>query len=84
MFDEVQEPPTPVSGLQQLIEHKDHPLEQIMGDIALGVLTRNQLANFCFFSAFISQLEPKKYQEALKDNNWVEAMQDELLQFKKQ
>ena len=41
LFDEVQEPPTPVSGLQQLIEHKDHPLDQIMGDITSGVLTRN-------------------------------------------
>src|ERR1044071_175395 len=83
LFEE-HEPPTPVSGLQQLIEHKDHPLDQIMGDIASGVLTRNQLSNFCLFSAFISQLEPKKYQEALKDNNWVQAMQDELLQFNKQ
>ena len=55
-----------------------------MGDIASGVLTRNQLSNFCLFSAFISQLEPKKYQESLKDNNWVQAMQDELLQFNKQ
>ncbi|KAD3337124.1 hypothetical protein E3N88_32644 [Mikania micrantha] len=34
--------------------------------------------------AFLSQIEPSKYQEALKDNNWVEAMQDELLQFKRQ
>ena len=47
-------PPTPVSSLQQLIEHKDHPLDQIMGDIASGGLTRNQLSNFCLFSAFIS------------------------------
>ncbi|KAD4385628.1 hypothetical protein E3N88_25797 [Mikania micrantha] len=31
-----------------------------------------------------AQVEPSKYQEAFKDNNWVEAMQDELLQFKRQ
>ena len=67
-----------------LIEHKDHPLDRILGDINSGVVTRSQLSNFCLYSAFISQLEPKKYQEALRDNNWVEAMQDELLQFKKQ
>ena len=68
----------------EIIVHKDHPLDQILGDIASGVLTRNQLSNFCLYTAFISKLEPKKYHEALRDNSWVEAMQDELLQFKKQ
>ncbi|KAD4385721.1 hypothetical protein E3N88_25890 [Mikania micrantha] len=34
-------------------------------------------------NSFLSQIEPSKYQETLKDNNWVEAMQDELLQFKR-
>ena len=53
-------------------------------DIASGVMTRRQLSNFCFYTAFISKLEPKKYQESPRDNNWVEAMQDEFPQFKKQ
>ncbi|GKC65238.1 hypothetical protein Tco_1097836, partial [Tanacetum coccineum] len=34
------------------------------------------------FACFLSQMEPKKPVQALKDPSWVEAMQDELLQFK--
>ncbi|GKD16182.1 putative ribonuclease H-like domain-containing protein [Tanacetum coccineum] len=34
------------------------------------------------FACFLSQMEPKKQVQALKDPSWVEAMQDELLQFK--
>ncbi|XP_033511286.1 putative mitochondrial protein AtMg00820 [Nicotiana tabacum] len=33
--------------------------------------------------ALISQLEPKKVDEALKDDYWVKAMKDELDQFEK-
>ncbi|GJU29367.1 putative ribonuclease H-like domain-containing protein [Tanacetum coccineum] len=38
----------------------------------------------CLFSCFLSQEEPKKVIHALKDLIWIEAMQDELLQFKLQ
>ncbi|KAD6796174.1 hypothetical protein E3N88_07070 [Mikania micrantha] len=65
-------------------ELKDHPLSQILGDISAGVSTRSQLSNFCLYALFVSQQEPKNYHTALKDNGWVEAMQLELLQFKKQ
>ncbi|GKF08317.1 putative ribonuclease H-like domain-containing protein, partial [Tanacetum coccineum] len=34
------------------------------------------------FSCFLSQHEPTKISQALDDESWVEAMQDELLQFK--
>nr|GEW95048.1 hypothetical protein [Tanacetum cinerariifolium] len=37
---------------------------------------------YCLFLCFISQEEPKKIVDALKDPSWVEAMQQELLQFK--
>ncbi|GKF45047.1 hypothetical protein Tco_0131599, partial [Tanacetum coccineum] len=36
----------------------------------------------CLFDCYLSQIEPKKPLQALKDPSWVEAMQDELLQFK--
>nr|GEZ05206.1 hypothetical protein [Tanacetum cinerariifolium] len=36
----------------------------------------------CLFSFFLSQMEPKKITQALDDESWVEAMQEELLQFK--
>ncbi|GJZ49705.1 putative ribonuclease H-like domain-containing protein, partial [Tanacetum coccineum] len=36
----------------------------------------------CLFACFLSQNEPKKISEALEDESWVEAIQEELLQFK--
>ncbi|GJR71417.1 putative ribonuclease H-like domain-containing protein [Tanacetum coccineum] len=36
------------------------------------------------FACFLSQEEPKTISQALKDESWVEAMQEELLQFKLQ
>ncbi|GJZ06724.1 putative reverse transcriptase domain-containing protein, partial [Tanacetum coccineum] len=45
---------------------------------------RNNHKDFqhCLFSCFLSQNEPKKIYEALEDESWVDAMQEELLQFK--
>ncbi|KAD2805405.1 hypothetical protein E3N88_38782 [Mikania micrantha] len=65
-------------------ELKNHPLSQVLGDISAGVSTRSQLSNFCLYALFVSQQEPKNYHIALRDIGWVEAMQLELLQFKKQ
>ncbi|GJU87709.1 putative ribonuclease H-like domain-containing protein [Tanacetum coccineum] len=36
------------------------------------------------FACFLSQIEPKKVTQALTDPSWIEAMQDELLQFRLQ
>ncbi|GKD81606.1 hypothetical protein Tco_1348445 [Tanacetum coccineum] len=36
------------------------------------------------FACFLSQKEPQKIAEALQDDSWVQAMQEELLQFKLQ
>ncbi|GJR38356.1 retrovirus-related pol polyprotein from transposon TNT 1-94 [Tanacetum coccineum] len=38
----------------------------------------------CLFACLLSQEEPKKVIQALKDPSWIEAMQEELLQFKLQ
>nr|GEW65292.1 hypothetical protein [Tanacetum cinerariifolium] len=53
--------------------HKDHPTSLIIGPVDTP---------FCLFSSFLSQEEPKKIFDALKDPSWVEAMHEELLQFK--
>ncbi|GJX13105.1 uncharacterized mitochondrial protein-like protein [Tanacetum coccineum] len=44
--------------------------------------TNPELLQYFLFSCFLSQEEPKKIFDALKDPSWVEAMQEELLQFK--
>ncbi|GJV53598.1 putative ribonuclease H-like domain-containing protein [Tanacetum coccineum] len=38
----------------------------------------------CLFACFLSEEEPKKVIQALKDPSWIEAIQEELLQFKLQ
>ncbi|GJU01659.1 hypothetical protein Tco_1111997 [Tanacetum coccineum] len=60
---------------------KDHPLHKIIGDPKSSVRTRGQLANSCLFACLLSSIEPANIAEALKDADWVSAMQDELDQF---
>nr|GEV45027.1 hypothetical protein [Tanacetum cinerariifolium] len=45
---------------------------------------RNNHKDFqhCLFACFLSQIEPKNISQALEDESWVDAMQEELLQFK--
>ena len=60
---------------------RDHPLDTIIGDISRGVQTRSRLASFCEHFSFVSSIEPKKIDEALKDVDWVNAMYEELNNF---
>nr|GFA82773.1 hypothetical protein [Tanacetum cinerariifolium] len=60
---------------------KDHPLHKIIGDLKSSVLTRGQLSNSCLFSCLLSSIEPANVAEALRDADWVSAMQEELDQF---
>ncbi|GKB03569.1 putative ribonuclease H-like domain-containing protein [Tanacetum coccineum] len=82
--------------------HKDHPLDQVIGDLQSATQTRKMSKNLeehgfvstiqqrtnhkdlqnCLFACFLSHEEPKKVIHALKDPCWIEAIQEELLQFK--
>nr|GEV27095.1 hypothetical protein [Tanacetum cinerariifolium] len=89
-----------VSPIPTTRVHKDHPVTQIIGDLSLAPQTRSMARMVkeqggltqindedfytCMFACFLSQEEPKKVYQALKDPSWIEAMQDELLQFKMQ
>nr|GEW56696.1 retrovirus-related Pol polyprotein from transposon TNT 1-94 [Tanacetum cinerariifolium] len=57
---------------------KDHPLHKIIGDPKSSVRTRGQLANSCLFLCLLSSIEPANVAEALRDVDWVNAMQEEL------
>nr|GEW37425.1 hypothetical protein [Tanacetum cinerariifolium] len=59
----------------------DHPLYKTIGDPKSSVRTRGQLENSCLFSCLLSSIELTNVAEALKDVDWVSAMQDELDQF---
>ena len=60
---------------------RDHPLDTIIRDISRGVQTRSRLASFCEHFSFVSSIEPKKIDEALKDVDWVNAMHEKLNYF---
>nr|GEX31619.1 hypothetical protein [Tanacetum cinerariifolium] len=60
---------------------KDHPLHKIIGDPKSSVRTRGQLPNSCLFSCLLSSIEPANVTEALRDADWVSAMQEEFDQF---
>ena len=63
---------------------RNHPFELIIGDLDVGVGTRSATQNECLYSGFLSQMEPKKIEEALTDPDWVVAMEKELNQFEHQ
>ncbi|GJX14813.1 retrovirus-related pol polyprotein from transposon TNT 1-94 [Tanacetum coccineum] len=63
---------------------KDHPLENIIGELERPVSIRLQLheqALFCYYDAFLTLVEPKNYKDALTQACWIEAMQEELHEF---
>nr|GFB77296.1 hypothetical protein [Tanacetum cinerariifolium] len=89
-----------VSPIPTTRVHKDHPVTHIIGDLSSSTQTRSmsrvakdqgglsQINNddfhTCMFACFLSQAEPKRVHQALKDPSWIKAMQEELLQFKMQ
>ncbi|GJU69969.1 hypothetical protein Tco_1256228 [Tanacetum coccineum] len=62
---------------------RDHPLEQVRGNLTMPVQTRRQLAqkiqNAVCSALTVNILEPKNIKEAMADSAWIEAMQDELV-----
>ncbi|GJR97877.1 putative ribonuclease H-like domain-containing protein [Tanacetum coccineum] len=84
--------------------HKDHPIDNVIGEVQSTVQTRrmskptfeqgffsdvyeqkiHDTLNTCLYACFLSQIEPTSIAKALSDSSWVEAMQEEFLQFKLQ
>nr|GEX15864.1 reverse transcriptase domain-containing protein [Tanacetum cinerariifolium] len=65
---------------------KDHPLNNMIGQLSRPVSTQLQLheqALFCYYDAFLTSVEPKTYKEALTQSCWIEAMQEELNEFER-
>jgi hypothetical protein len=62
---------------------KDHPVDNILGDIEKGVTTRSRVAYFYEHYLFVSSFEPFKVEDALRDLDWVVAMKEELNNFKR-
>jgi hypothetical protein len=73
-----QRPPHP--RVHQAIQ-RDHPVNSILGDIHKGVTTKSRVAHFCEHYSFVSSIEPYRVEDALRDPNWVVAMQEEFNNF---
>jgi hypothetical protein len=76
--DEGPRPPHP--RVHQAIQ-RDHPVNSILSDIHKGVTTRSRVAHFCEHYSFVSSIEPYRVEDALRDSDWVLAMQEELNNF---
>jgi hypothetical protein len=77
---EIQDQRPPHPRLHQEIQ-RDHPVNSILGDIQKGVITRSRVAHFCEHYSFVSSIEPYRIEDALRDLDWVVAMQEELNNF---
>jgi hypothetical protein len=62
---------------------RDHPVDNILGNIEKGVTIRLYIANFYQHYSFVSSFEPFKVEDALRVPDWVVAMQEELNNFKR-
>lgn len=63
-------------------KHKSsHPKDLIIGELNEGIRTRSKRHEESSAVALISEIEPKSIEEALSDESWIEAMQEELRQF---
>ncbi|GKC00662.1 retrovirus-related pol polyprotein from transposon TNT 1-94 [Tanacetum coccineum] len=69
-----------VDEIVNIKESKNHPLDQVIGNFNQRTL-RSQAQNHSNFFCFISTIVPKNVNEALKDESWFVAMQEELNQF---
>ncbi|KAI3523615.1 hypothetical protein L1887_01875 [Cichorium endivia] len=85
----IQDIPPPVSDPALLSRlHKwtrNHPPTQMIGNPSTGVQTRSKksIQDECQFTTYISKFEPKTIFDALDDNDWIKAMQNELEEFKR-
>ncbi|GJU37566.1 copia protein [Tanacetum coccineum] len=69
-----------VDEIVNIKESKNHPLDQVIGNLN-QITLRSQAQNHSNFFCFIYTIEPKDVKEALKDKSWVIAMQEELNQY---
>jgi Reverse transcriptase (RNA-dependent DNA polymerase) len=68
---------------KNLREVSSHPLSNVIGNPREGVRTKSGVNLMIAHCAFVSQIEPTKFEQANMDPNWIIAMQLELNQFKR-
>nr|GEW90578.1 retrovirus-related Pol polyprotein from transposon TNT 1-94 [Tanacetum cinerariifolium] len=69
-----------IDEIVNIKESRNHPLKNVIGNLNQRTL-RSQAQNKSNFFCFISTIEPKNVNEALGDESWIVAMQEEFNQF---
>lgn len=59
----------------------DHPIQNFIEDISKGVTTWHSHSKVCKFMDFVSQIEPKGFDDDIVDEHWSFSIQEELNQF---
>ncbi|GJT71072.1 hypothetical protein Tco_1030358 [Tanacetum coccineum] len=65
---------------------KDNPIANVIRDPSGSVSTTKQLetdAMWCYFDAFLTSVEPKNFKQAMTEPLWIDAMQEEIYEFKR-
>nr|GEX23276.1 retrovirus-related Pol polyprotein from transposon TNT 1-94 [Tanacetum cinerariifolium] len=69
-----------IDKIVNIKDSRNHPLENVIRNLNQRTL-RSQAQNQSNFFCFISTIEPMNVNEALIDDSWIVAMQEELNQF---
>ncbi|GKA21485.1 retrovirus-related pol polyprotein from transposon TNT 1-94 [Tanacetum coccineum] len=69
-----------IDEMDNIKDSRNHLLENVIGNLNQRTI-RLQAQNQSNFFCFISTIEPKNVNEALTDDSWIVAMQEELNQF---
>nr|GEY45069.1 Gag-Pol polyprotein [Tanacetum cinerariifolium] len=65
---------------------KDHPIANIIGDPSRSVSTRKQLqtdAMWYYFDALLNSVELNNFKQAMTEPSWIDAIQEEIHEFKR-
>nr|GEV77272.1 integrase, catalytic region, zinc finger, CCHC-type, peptidase aspartic, catalytic [Tanacetum cinerariifolium] len=65
---------------------KDHLIKNVIDDTSRSVSIRKQLQTdvmWCYFDAFLTFVEPKNFKQSMTKPSWIDAMQEEIHEFKR-
>ncbi|GJR06311.1 retrovirus-related pol polyprotein from transposon TNT 1-94 [Tanacetum coccineum] len=65
---------------------KNHSIANVIGAPSGLVSIRKQLktdAMWCYFDAFLTSVKPKNFKEAMLESSWIDAMEEEILEFER-
>nr|GEX31187.1 retrovirus-related Pol polyprotein from transposon TNT 1-94 [Tanacetum cinerariifolium] len=65
---------------------KDHLIKNVIDDPSRSVSIRKQLQTdvmWCYFDAFLTFVEPKNFKQSMTKPSWIDAMQEEIHEFKR-